>query len=152
MSITVYFRTVSHLLDLDSWQWELFSSLLIIIDQLYQMNSSYCDISSNRSVHVMFVRLECVDSDVLQEVERLSQELSDSRIKQDELTKQVSELQVTNTSLKDLVSNTQTALSKEQNLVKHFQEQVSNSKVNLREFFLFVCSFEFIFLVCSGWC
>ena len=86
----------------------------------------------------------CWQIDVLQEVERLSQELSDSRIKQDELTKQVSELQVTNTSLKDLVSNTQTALSKEQNLVKHFQEQVSNSKVNFRT--TFFCYFLFAVL------
>ena len=59
----------------------------------------------------------------------MSQELSESRRKQEELSSQVKELQVTNINLKEAVSSSQEALAKEQNLVKRFQEQVSNGQV-----------------------
>ena len=59
----------------------------------------------------------------------MSQELSESRRKQDELSSQLKELQVTNINLKEAVSSSQEALAKEQNLVKRFQEQVSNGQV-----------------------
>ena len=60
---------------------------------------------------------------LLQEVERLSQQLSESQEKQGELSKEVAELKVTNTSLQGLVSTAQEALTKEQSLVKCLQEQ-----------------------------
>ena len=60
---------------------------------------------------------------LLQEVERLSQQLSESQEKQGELSKEVAELKVTNTSLQGLVSTAQEALAKEQSLVKCLQEQ-----------------------------
>ena len=66
---------------------------------------------------------------VFQEVENLSQQLSESKRALEEETEKVRELVVTNTSLKDLVTNTQEALDKEQNIVKSYKETSPNGKV-----------------------
>ena len=59
---------------------------------------------------------------VFQEVESLSQQLSESRRALEEESGKVTELLVTNNSLKNLVTNTQEALDKEQNIVKSYKE------------------------------
>ena len=66
---------------------------------------------------------------VFQEVENLSQQLSESRSALEEESGKVKELVMTNNSLKDLVSNTQEALDKEQNIVKSYKETTPNGKV-----------------------
>ena len=66
---------------------------------------------------------------LFQEVENLSQQLSESKRALEEETEKVRELVVTNTSLKDLVTNTQEALDKEQNIVKSYKETSPNGKV-----------------------
>ena len=59
---------------------------------------------------------------VFQEVESLTQQLSESRRALEEESGKVTELLVTNNSLKNLVTNTQEALDKEQNIVKSYNE------------------------------
>ena len=66
---------------------------------------------------------------VFQEVENLSQQLSESRSALEEESGKVKELVMTNNSLKDLVTNTQEALDKEQNIVKSYKETTPNGKV-----------------------
>ena len=66
---------------------------------------------------------------VFQEVENLSQQLSESRRELEEESGKVKELVMTNNSLKDLVTNTQEALDKEQNIVKSYKETTPNGKV-----------------------
>ena len=63
---------------------------------------------------------------VFQEVESLSQQLSESRRALEEESGKVTELLVTNNSLKNLVTNTQEALDKEQNIVKSYKETRSS--------------------------
>ena len=77
---------------------------------------------SNMSIWIEKPRNQ-IKCHLLQEVERLSQQLSESQEKQGELSKEVAELKVTNTSLQGLVSTAQEALTKEQSLVKCLQEQ-----------------------------
>ena len=66
---------------------------------------------------------------MFQEVENLSQQLSESRSALEEESGKVKELVMTNNSLKDLVTNTQEALDKEQNIVKSYKETTPNGKV-----------------------
>ena len=66
---------------------------------------------------------------VFQEVENLSQQLSESKRALEEESEKVRELVMTNNSLKDLVTNTQEALDKEQNIVKSYTETSPNGKV-----------------------
>ena len=82
----------------------------------------------------MHVRMNLVSTPfciviVFQEVENLSQQLSESRRELEEESGKVKELVMTNNSLKDLVSNTQEALDKEQNIVKSYKETTPNGKV-----------------------
>ena len=70
---------------------------------------------------------------VFQEVESLSQQLSESRRALEEESGKVTELLVTNNSLKNLVTNTQEALDKEQNIVKSYKEtSPPNGKVVMK--------------------
>ena len=66
---------------------------------------------------------------LFQEVESLSQQLSESKRALEEESEKVRELVMTNNSLKDLVTNTQEALDKEQNIVKSYTETSPNGKV-----------------------
>ena len=68
---------------------------------------------------------------LFQEVENLSQQLSESKRALEEESEKVRELVMTNNSLKDLVTNTQEALDKEQNIVKSYTETSPNGKVRL---------------------
>merc|ERR1711915_139153 len=57
-----------------------------------------------------------------QKVERITQELSESKKKQNELMSQVKELQTTNLSLNEIAKKTQESLDKEQAVIKCYQE------------------------------
>lgn len=85
------------------------------------------------AMHVRMICKYCLDPvwilSVFQEVENLSQQLSESKRALEEESEKVRELVVTNNSLKDLVTNTQEALDKEQNIVKSYKETSPNGKV-----------------------
>ena len=80
-------------------------------------------------VWIDFVLTVSVSWFVFQEVENLSQQLSESKRALEEESEKVRELVMTNNSLKDLVTNTQEALDKEQNIVKSYTETSPNGKV-----------------------
>merc|ERR1719342_1685584 len=65
-----------------------------------------------------------------QEVERISQELSESKKKQNELMSQVKELQATNLSLNEIAKKTQESLDKEQAVIKCYQESPGGKMEN----------------------
>ena len=66
----------------------------------------------------------------LQEVERLSKELTQERCQKEELSNKVGELVSTNTTLQQLVGTAQEALDKENGVVKSIQDQVTSNKVS----------------------